>query len=103
MRKKTSYLRGCYRDSHDSGDKWASCMAAFFDIAAELYFRDPDSVPSEWMYRPGAYRNSTDDPRESDCSIFAEDCKTAEIAELVEFGLILNRYADKLRVAGKSY
>lgn len=82
------------------GDPWGSTMQIWFGIAAELHYRNPDLVPAEWRYRPSPIR--PDDPREPDDFLF-EPLAETETDALVYWGSVFNRYASRLRRAGKDY
>lgn len=86
-----------YRLQADNYDPWGSAMGAWFDVAAELYRRDPDLVPLAWEYRPGAYGISEPE------TYFGEICAETETDALVRLGRVLDRYCDKLRVSGRDY
>lgn len=81
-------------------DEWGTVMQLWFGICAELHFRDPDLVPSDWSYRPGA--GSYDDPRETD-DFHYYTFRLADVDALLRLGKLLSRYADRLKAAGKDY
>lgn len=91
-----SDLRESFRMERDSGDPWGSVMGWLFDIADEMERRGSEH-PVEWRYRPGAFGP----PDESECN--AGGVLDATDDALEQFGRVLNRYADKLRIAGKDY
>ena len=100
-RIETSYadLVSHYRLMSD-GDTWGSCMEAWFAVAAEMHFRDPDSVPHDWRYSPSCLR--WDDPRERE-SMWLIPLRDTSDETLHKFGAVLNRLAAKLKQAGKDY
>ena len=89
-------LRGAFRDDYDSFDAWASVMSAFFDVAGILYNRG-DDIPADWGFRPGLGEVETSE------SYLAEIAIETDSDVLRDFGNILSRYADKLRVADRDY
>lgn len=78
------------------GDPYGSAMSVLFDIAAELNIRD--EVPASWLYRP----SPMGDDREPDSYWYDLTCN-AGTQELIDFGNILSRYIDKLKVAEMDY
>lgn len=79
-----------------SGDWWGDTMAWWFAVAGEMYERGLD-IPESWRYRPGAGGGKDPDAYET------EICEAATDSALAIFGRALNRYAAKLKAAGKDY
>ncbi len=96
-------IRKDYRLCSDSGDSWGSCMGALFDICEWLYDKG-ESIPSEWRFKPSPLRGNPNFPAEYGGFgdyVLTDDVYSPDTVR--EFGKVLNRYADKLRVAGKDY
>ena len=79
----------------DSSDPWGTCMAWWFAVAGEMFERGL-WVPEEWRYWPSPPARDPDQYE-------AEICMRAGDAALSRFGDVLNRYASRLKKAGKSY
>ncbi len=88
-------LKAELRHSNDA-DPWGVVMGAFFEVAGCLYERE-ECVPDGWGYKPGL--SARGDPDDYWYSI----CDETDSEVLLRFGVFLNRYVDKLRVAGKDY
>lgn len=79
-----------------SGDWWGDTMGWWFAVAGEMYERGLP-IPAEWKYRPSPFGAKDPDAYET------EICETATDNALCLFGRALNRYAKKLKAAGKDY
>ena len=83
--------------SGNTYDIWGFSMGAFFAVASELYYRGLD-IPSSWGYSPGLSGDSRElDTMESDLCLESND------SDLLNAGLILERFTDYLRTKGKDY
>lgn len=78
------------------GDRWGWAMSVAFDIAAELYNRG-DSVPFD-IYRPGACASM-----QEVSEYRAEGMAEVPSDTLYTVGLVIDRYLDKLKLAGVDY
>ena len=77
-------------------DPWGTTMAAWFDVAAELWTRG--ETPLEWDYSPGV----ASDPREPENHFF-NMFKAENTGTLILLGNLLERYTRQLTRAGKDY
>jgi len=82
------------------GDSWGHCLCWLFAIADEIYFNrcDEISVPDKWQFRPSCIGPSNDPE-----SYETEIVEGTETHDLLQFGQVLHRYADRLKRAGKDY
>lgn len=77
------------------GDRWGWAMSVAFDVAAELHNRG-DSVPFD-SYRPGACsKQQVSEYREEGMSEIPSETLNA-------VGIVIDRYLDKLKLAGLDY
>ncbi len=93
----TNNLKALFKESFDRGDKWGSSLTAWFTVANEISYRD-ECTPNAWQYSPAM----ADDPRESDDYLY-EECTQADLADLIQFGDVLERYTRNLERNGYSY
>jgi len=78
-------------------DPWGDAMHWLFTIADHLHFNE-NGTPDAWQYRPSPL-GPTNDPDDYVTGLCAEtDAET-----LTDFGNVLSRYAEKLRLAGLDY
>jgi len=92
-------LKAEYRLTADSCDRWGDCWGVWFAVAGELDWRGSDVPAVEWQFRPGAGGDGRCDPDD----MWREVLAGVDTDTLTDFGRLLSRYADKLRVAGASY
>lgn len=85
-----------FRLSYDGGDAWGSTMGWWFAVAGEMNERGLD-IPGAWQYRPGLGGGKDPDAYETPI------CEGATDTALQLFGRAMNRYAAKLKAAGKDY
>jgi len=81
----------------DSGDKWGSCLGAFFPIAIEMDIRGLD-IPGEWGYSPGM-----GGPCHDDGDYNGELVQESSDNALIKMGNILHRLSNLLETQGHSY
>ena len=89
-------IKAEYRCQADLGDPWGSAMQWFFAVADSVVFYHDLDAPQEWMFRPSPM--GADD--ESDQYQFLKECEPCAV---LRFGNLLNRYCDKLELAGENY
>lgn len=88
-------LKEEFKFSGDSGDPWGSCLSVHFQLADYLHFKRSASVPQHWEYSPGL--GSDIDPE------WENFFESTPLEQLIQFGNILERYANILRTQGKDY
>lgn len=86
-------LRGNYKS-----DKWGEVMAAWFECAAHLRWRNKVAIPNEWQYSQGAGL----DPRDKESYYFSLFRKATD-KQLLTIGNYLHRLSKCLEKAGLSY
>lgn len=77
-------------------DPWGTSIAAFFDVAAEMYNRDMD-IPVDWHYCPSQLGVNVED------DILADLFSRCETEDIRYIGDLLHRYTNMLKIAGKDY
>ena len=98
VRNKFDALKAEFRMDNCSDDPWSTAMSWHFALCDWLHFRTDEEVPPEWRYRPGAATDIQEDDDWRHGAFMAEDTGT-----LIDFGNLLDRYTDKLRLAGRDY
>ncbi len=98
VRNKFEALKSELRMDDLTGDAWGTAMGWRFALCDWLHFRTDEDVPWEWEYRPGAANDIQEDDSWKHDAFMAEDVET-----LIDFGHLLARYTDKLRLAGRDY
>ena len=99
-------LRSAYKESFDTGDPWGSNIAWLFALAEYLTHETTMGVPAAWEF--------TDSPVHHDDTWWEEGEPDSTIKEMDEngefepqdaweFGDVLSRYDNLLRLAGKNY
>ena len=89
-------MKAEYMADNPSDDPWGTCLSWHFDLCDYIHWTLQEEVPSAWCYDPGFADRPDDDGRQG--TFILETYK-----DLVKFGNLLKRYADKLRQAGKDY
>ncbi len=79
-------------------DPWGTAMSWHFALCDWLHFRTSEDVPCEWQYSPGAASDIDENDEYKHEAFVAEEVET-----LLDFGHLLDRYTDKLRLAGRDY
>lgn len=95
-----SELKAALRQDDLAGDPWGTAMGALFDVADTLHFDRDADVPANWHYHPSILGPTDPDEQTYIGQCLLPDTSTGEI---LRFGNLLNRYADRLRHAGKDY
>lgn len=93
-------LLGHVRDA-SSGDSWGESMGWLLATAAKLEF-EFGGAPEEWRFYPGAGTTSAN-WRESFEGWELDMLEGADEETLIQFGAIMNRWADKCKAAGLNY
>lgn len=79
-------------------DPWGWCMAWWFAVAGAIHDRGED-VPADWHYRPSPF-GGVDLDNFEDSAIAELEISTPA---LVHAGNVLNRYAERCKLAGLNY
>lgn len=91
-------LKNEYSLVNDPGDKWASCLGAHFDLCEYLHSKDIE-VPYHWEYCPSPVASK----EILEPSYFQELFEKCDNKVLINFGDLLHRYANLLRLNGEDY
>jgi len=99
-------LTDVWRDSFDPGDPWGSNVSWLFAIADALWHADSELVPADWEYVHssacvGMWSREDDWPDGEIVDLI--ECGTVTSADLLSFGVIVNRYDEWCRLAKLNY
>ena len=82
-----------------SCDTWGDAMEAWFEAAAQLYYRNID-IPATWEYKPSPVGGN--DVREED-SYWYDMFNNCNDQSIIAIGNFLFRYCEYLRFKGINY
>lgn len=91
-------LKANFNLSFDGDDAWGSVMSWWFTVADEIHFNRGFDVPASWRFRPSPCGPSNDPE-----AFETEAVQAASDEALQRFGAVLDRYATKLKRAGRDY